>query len=290
MKQFIVTTGLQAATITNSPDALLERDNLLYAASHQVSVANASDAESAARVLKEIKKFTRTIEDARVEVKAPIIDLGKKVDDHAKDLTAKLNAEATRIGNELAAWQLEQNRIAEQLKREAWEKEQALKREAQEREQAAAREAQRIADEAAAAARKEQEELAAKAARARTEEGRQKALAEAEKARVAAEARAEQARKEAEEQAQQRHEATVVAVVETRVAVAAAAPAKQAGVATSRVPKFEVTDIAKLYEACPFMVKLTPNDAVILSAIKGLTPDQHIPGIKHWFEVKSIVR
>lgn len=289
MNKLIVSSGISAIAIANSQEALSKREELLYLASHQTTVANAQDATAAGDALKEIKNFTRMIEATRAEVKAPILDLGKKVDALAKELTQQLDAEASRIGTTLAAYQTEQNRIAEELRQQAWREEQRIKREAEEKERAAQIEAMRIADEAAAAARKVQEELAAKAARARTEAGKQKALEEAETARIAAE-QAEQARQAAEaEAAQRREQIAVQSVIDTRVAVAAVAPVKQSGVSTRRNPKFKVVDIAKLYEACPFMVKLEPNNAVILAAIKNLSADQHLPGIEHWFEAASVV-
>lgn len=290
MSKLIISQGLGAISITNTQEAVEKRDDLLQTASHRTRVADATDATDAADVLKEIKNFTRMIEATRTEVKAPIRKLAEKVDALAKDLTQALEAEAARIGTNLAAWQTEQNRIAEELKQEAWRKEQQIKREAAEKEDAAIREGLRLADEAAAEARRVQQELADKAARARTEAGKQKALEEAEQARIAAEA-AEKTRLENEDAAAaKREEARTAAIIETRVAVAVVAPAKQAGVSTKRTPKFKVVDIVKLYEACPFMVKMEPNDAVILAAIKQLTPEQHIPGIEHFWEVSSVVR
>lgn len=288
MNNLILSSGV-AAQIENTQEAIEKRDDLLLLAHEQVAVTNAETASDAANALKEIKNYTRLIEAARVDVKAPILELVKRVDGLAKELTVKLNVEADRIGTNLAAWQTEQNRIAEEARQEAWRKEQQILQEAREREEAAARESQRIADEQAEAARKVQDELEAKAARARTEAGRQRAMEEAAAARRKAD-EADAARKVAEEAAaNKREDAVTQSVVAARVSVQSA-PAKQAGVATKRTPKFKVIDIVKLYEACPYMVKLEPNDAVILAAIKQLTPEQHLPGIEHWWETGSIVR
>lgn len=288
MNNLIISSGV-TAEISNAQEAIEKRDDLLLMAHEQAAVTNAGSAADAASVLKEIKNYTRMIEAARVDVKAPILELVKRVDGLAKELTLKLDAEASRIGTNLAAWQTEQNRIAEEARQDAWRKEQRILQEAREKEEAAAREAKRLADEAAAVARKQQEELEAKAARARTESGRQRAIEEAAEARRKAD-EADAARKLAEEAAaNKREDAVTEAVIAARVSIPAAV-GKQAGVSTKRTPNFRIVDIVKLYEACPYMVKLEPNTAVILAAIKQLAPDQHLPGVEHWFGSSSIVR
>jgi hypothetical protein len=49
-------------------------------------------------------------------------------------------------------------------------------------------------------------------------------------------------------------------------------------------------DIVALYEAAPYLVTLTPNNAALKSALKGLQKGQSLPGVKHWEEAAVTVR
>lgn len=237
--ELLIVTGLDAA-VTATSAARDRRDALLAKARRGTSVANSASAEKAGEVLKEIKTFTRAIEDARKEVKEPVIEVGKRIDGLARELVADLDAEATRISRLVGAWQAEQNRIADQKRREAWEEE------------------QRIRDEAN---RKIQEAR---------EHSRTEASFEKKADKIDAQA--------------------TQAIIDTRVAAAGTIAPKPAGLSTREEICFEVTDIQALYESAPFLVSLTPNTAAIKAAIKGLTGQQTLPGVRHWKEQKAIVR
>lgn len=266
--ELLTISGVDDAAITATSDALALRDELLARARKGTIVTTPESAEKAGSILKEVKAFTRLIEDARKIVKEQPLKLCRDIDALASKLVSELETEATRISRLLGAWQAEQNRIAEEARRKAWEEEQRIKREAEEKARA---EALRV--------RKEQEELELKASRARSDE-------------KAAEWRAKAAQREEESQtASAAHVAqTEQAIVETRVAAAAIAPPKPAGLATRKEVCFEVTDIQALYDAAPFLVTMSPNNAAIKAAVKGLSSGQSLPGVRHWEENKTIVR
>jgi len=266
--ELLTISGVDSAAISATSDAVAMRDELLKRARRGTTVSSPEGAERAGGILKDLKAFTRLIEDARKTVKEQPLKLCRDIDALAAKLVTEIDAEATRLSRLIGTWQAEQNRIAERARQEAREKEQQIKREAEEKAKAEA-----------AKARKEQEELEAKAARARSaekaEEWREKARLAEEKSRAASDAHVAQ---------------TEQAIVETRVAAAAVSPPKPAGLATRKEVKFEVTDIQALYEAAPFLVSLAPNNAAIKAAVKGLAAGQSLPGVRHWEEAVTIVR
>lgn len=266
--QLITLSGIDATAITATDAARSERDKLLLIATEISTVSTADQAQRAAYVLKELKGFTREIENARTDVKGPVLELGKKIDALAKELTLKVDAEAMRVSRVLGAWQAEQNRIAEEARQKAFREEQRIREEAAAAERAASEKARREADE-----------LARKADRARTD-------AKAKEYEALANAKREQAEKE---QAA-RDFAAEQAIVNTRVNAAAVAAPKPAGVSTRKEIKFDVTDLVALYEAAPYLVNLTPNTAAIKAALKGLREGQSLPGVRHWEENLTVVR
>ncbi len=286
----ITVTGSELVTITAAEHARAQRDNLLGVFSKLPPIADAANASFVANVLREAKAFTRMIEGARSEAKAPALDYGKRVDAIARELSATVDEEARKHGGILASWQAEQNRIAEEARQAAYREEQRIKQAAYEAEQAAQREARRVAQEAQAAAAAALAEIEARAARARTDAGRARAEEAARAAVRQAAVDAENRRQAEEDAAATREKARVAAIVDTRVSASAAMPAKQAGVATRREVIFEVTNIVALYEAAPYLVSLTPNTAAIKSALKGLQAGQSLPGVTHRWENVSVVR
>lgn len=250
-----------------TPTAKERRDQLIARATQGKTISNALSAEAAAAILRELKEFTRAVEESRKAVKEGPLTLCREIDTLADNLTKQIEGEALRIAQLLGTWQREQKRIADEAMRKAREAEEKLIREAEEK-----------AREEAKKVQAERDALIAQATAANT----------AKKA-AAIEERIQALNAQAEE-ASGAHVAEVERkIVETRVAVAGKMPPTPAGIATREETKFEITDIVKLYEAAPFLVTLTPNTAAIKSAIKGLTAGQSLPGVRHWKEARAIV-
>lgn len=246
-----------------------ERDRLLGKCSTITEVKTAEQLAFAAKGLKALKGFSREIEETRQAVKAPVNDLGKRIDAVADTLTFSVEAEAKRLSALVGAYQLEQNRIAEEARREAWKKEQELRQKADQEQRE--REAKALAEE---------EELRKKAEAAKTPAAKAKLEAKLEQT--------QQANLKEDLKAQ---EATAVAVVEVRGAALEIPQArKPSGIATQNELKFEVEDAAALYKAHPLLVSLVPQKALIKAALKNLRPGETLPGVKHWEEAKAIVR
>lgn len=126
----ITLRNAELVTASATQQAFDTRDGLAITIATIESVANATQAEHAAAVLKDVKRFTRLIEDSRRLVKAPVLELTKKIDGLAGELSDHLESESVRISKLLGIWQAEQNRLAEKAAREAQEKERQIREEA----------------------------------------------------------------------------------------------------------------------------------------------------------------
>jgi hypothetical protein len=127
-------------------------------------------------------------------------------------------------------------------------------------------------------------EIAARAAACEEQRIKDEANAKIKAAQIAAKSEAAFERK-----AEKIIETAKAEIVEVKQAAVAVAAPKQFGIATKKIPKFEVLDIAALYAARPECVKLEPNNTLITALIKG-NPSIVIPGLRHWIETGSIVR
>lgn len=268
MNEYITISGIDSPHAVTTEQARTMRDALLGQIKTVSKIATVDDATRAGEVLTRAKQLTRYIEIARTSAKEKPLQLCRDIDALGHELSDDLDAGAKRLGQLLAAYQAEQNRIAEQMRRDAWEEEQKIKREAD-----------RVEREAQEKVRREQAELDRKALVARSAANAEKYRQQAEAKRIQSEL--DQARRD--DEARNR-------IIETRQTAVMAAPPKQAGIATRRVLKFKVDDVVQLYEAAPYLVKLEANTSALTSALKQLTGQQRLPGVTHWFENESVVR
>lgn len=137
----LITPSLGAAVVTAAETARITRDELLHQAALVTTVTDRIDADDAIAVLRDMKEFTRTIEAQRTAAKAPALDIGRKIDALAKDLVAKVEAEAGRISRALGTFEAEERRKAEDAKRNADAEVARLAHEAQQKANEAARNA-----------------------------------------------------------------------------------------------------------------------------------------------------
>jgi len=99
------------------PEAIELRDKLLSQAAEVTAVADAFDADCAADVLKAITVATKAIETTRKEVKAPVLDLGKRIDGVAKEFSGRLDEEKSRISKLLGAYEAMERKKREEAER-----------------------------------------------------------------------------------------------------------------------------------------------------------------------------
>lgn len=109
----LITPALGSAIVTAADQARVERDELLHQAALVVSVADRIDADDATTVLRNLKAFETAIEQARTQAKAPVLEIGRKIDALSKELVEKVKTETGRISRVLGAYELEEKRKAE---------------------------------------------------------------------------------------------------------------------------------------------------------------------------------
>lgn len=274
-----------------TPAAAEQKRIIVEAARAVVAVTDLPSCDLAQSRLKSLATIRTSVESSRKLVKAPVIDLGKKIDGIAADFVAEVIAEESRLSGLVAEYAREQQRIQRERELAAERERQRIERERHEAEMAAQREAARIERERQEAERAAHEaELARlRAEAAKSEEG-QRAAREAQERAVAAqreaEARAEAARRQAEVEAEA-----------ARRREAEAEAARQASLAVQTVPDgvkeeidFEVTDILAFVAKFPQLCRIEPKRADVLAALKksfdrnGKLPD--VAGLRVFHNMK----
>lgn len=120
--------------VTFSPDAFALKESALAIGALIGRVTNADEQESAVSAQREISGIIRSVEKARKEIKQPILDYGRAIDDAAAMFIDEVDREHGRISNLVSEFQLaERRRVAaqqrlqqEELQRLEREKSEAL--------------------------------------------------------------------------------------------------------------------------------------------------------------------
>ena len=256
----IAVRGVSAVQVEIAADAYARRKAVIEAADFAPKAITCQDTrQEVADALAGVNRLLKEVESGRKEVKAPVLDVGRKIDTTAEEFSAPLAVAQKALQSVLTKDAEEQARIA----REAEAKRQAELRRQQEEERARQAELDRQAREA------EQARLAA-----------ERAAREAQNAEARAAAQ-EAARKASEESAalaaQKEKEAAAAKLEQAELMRVPVAPVKAAGT-TVRTPwTFDVSDIHALYRACPELVKLEVNRSEVLALIR--TGTREIPGL-----------
>lgn len=277
--------------IAITPEAEKQKATIIEAARRVVAVTNSDTCDLAQSRLRSLASVRTAVESSRKQVKAPVLDLGKRIDGIAADFVADVIVEETRLSGLVAEFAREQQRIQREAELAAEQERQRVERERHEAEMAAQREAARIERERQEAERAAHEaEIARlKAAAAQSEEGQRAAREAQERALAAqreAEARAEAARRQAEADAEaaRQREATAEAARQASLAI----PAVPAGV--KEEIDFEVVDIHAFVAKFPQLCRIEPKRAEVLAALKksfdakGKLPD--VPGLRVFQNLK----
>lgn len=83
-------------------------------------ITNVSDAASqwlAVASQRELQSLLKLVEKSRTEIKAPVLDAGRKIDELAKSFSADLKSEADRLSKLVTAFQIEEQRKADEAER-----------------------------------------------------------------------------------------------------------------------------------------------------------------------------
>ena len=231
-----------------APDIIEQKEQLLKYSAMVVEVHDSISSDVAGGQIKKLAAMRILVEKSRNEVKKPVLAVGKRIDDLAKDFQTALTEEENRLkrlqGDYAAAVIAERNRVLRELEaaRQA-----EVKRLAAEQAEAEKIEAARIAAEQKAwEADSPEDEAAADKAIEDAKAAELKRLEEAAKAQAAV-------------------------VVPTFV------PEAVKGV--KMICDFELLDIDRLYRVDASLVKMEPKRAEILAAIARLTVGETLPEI-----------
>jgi len=268
----IAVRGVSAVAVEIQSDAYTRRSEIIETAKFCPPVVTDADTQAeVTNAIRDIRRLLKEVEDGRKTVKAPVLDIGRKIDAAAAEFIAPLETEAARLTKLLTVYEVEQQRIAREaeVKRQAElarQQEEERKRQAEIDRQAREAEIARLAAERAERDAKTAEE------RAKAQEAARKAMEEA--AALAAQKEKEQAAAKLEQAELMRAHAPV-------------AP-KAAGTAVSQLWVFEVTDIKALHAARPELVDLYERRADITTRIRQ--GEREIPGLRIYQDTRVTVR
>jgi SMC interacting uncharacterized protein involved in chromosome segregation len=245
--------------ISITPEAIQEKQSLIQMASKITAVTDAQTSHVARNTMKLVNDMMIEVEKSRKEVKAPVLQVGERIDTAARDFVKELNDQKTRLNGLISEHAAEQARLAREAaeKQRQIELEQARLEAEQARQKAEAERLQREAELAAANAKNAKQRAAAQKA--------------AEEARLKAEAEAERLRQEQEDAEAKMRQAEMEA--EDVVVVRGVKPTLD----------YEVVDIHLLYKAYPGLCDITVRRKDILSFLKGAQEagdDTSLPGLK----------
>ena len=252
-RALITLAGIQGVSLDISADALLLKNQALTDAASITAVNDGDSQQIATNVLSTIKLILKQLETSRTDIKRPVLDLGKMIDDKAKVFAKELDQEASRLHELIQSHYREEKRKADEARR------------MQEMLEAKRR------------AKAEAEARALEEERRRIEQAALKATSETEAARLDEEARQKAAQAEAAQ-----------AKAETVTAQVIKAPEKAEKMTVRKVWKHRVTNIQQLLQARPEFVSLEPRTAAINAEIRG--GNHSIPGLEIWEEDDITIR
>jgi len=122
--QQISVVGINRPAAVISPAAFEAKRAALQLARSVTEVVDASSQEAASAGLATVKNLINQIESARKDVKAPVIEIGKQIDQLSKDFVADLENEARRLSLLVGSFQEVERRKAQLAREEAARKEQ----------------------------------------------------------------------------------------------------------------------------------------------------------------------
>lgn len=158
MKQALILSG-DGYEVSLTKDAIKYRDSLIRNSGKVTSVEDKSDEALAIAEASALNAFIREVEHTRTAIKAPINELGRKIDRIAADAVADAKAEVSRVKGLIGVYQeklaAEKRRIEEEARRKQQEamaalaKAEAAKREAERKKTVLAEtKAERLEDKA----------------------------------------------------------------------------------------------------------------------------------------------
>jgi translation initiation factor IF-2 len=223
----------ESVSIQIVPAAFTMRQDVLDDSATIITVTTPVTQKAAVEAARAIASLLKAVETSRKEAKAPVLDLGQRIDATAKEFIKDVLAEEARLKRLLTDYEIEQRRLAMEAERKRQEEERKL----------------RAAEEARLAEIRRREEAARRDAM----------MAETEAQRIAAE----------RAMACAEFDRAAAAAARPIVAPAPIQPVKAAGTIVRDEWNFEVTDLAAFAAAHPELVEITVKRAAVLQKIRA---------------------
>lgn len=248
---------------------------ILFTNQAQRALANAADftvdsdemLEAAGDDLRDVMVLKKRVEEQRTSITGPLNQVIKAINDMFRAPAAYLLEAEQKLKGSMLVYTEQQRLLAEKARREA--------------EELARKERERLAEE------QRQQEAAARAAAEAAKQAEAAAIAAAEAGdSEAAAAAQDEARKQAEaaEAAVAEAQATAITHAVISMPVAVQAPAKVAGISTSKTVDFEVVDLHALVKHVadhPELITLLMADSVKLRAqVRATGMNTKLPGVR----------
>jgi translation initiation factor IF-2 len=223
----------ESVSIQIVPAAFTMRQDVLDDSATIITVTTPVTQKAAVEAARAIASLLKAVETSRKEAKAPVLDLGQRIDATAKEFIKDVLAEEARLKRLLTDYEIEQRRLAMEAERKRQEEERKL----------------RAAEEARLAEIRRREEAARRDAM----------MAETEAQRIAAE----------RAMACAEFDRAAAAAARPIVAPVPIQPVKAAGTIVRDEWNFEVTDLAAFAAAHPDLVEITVKRAAVLQKIRA---------------------
>ena len=137
MSNLVITPNLGGAIVTAADSARARRDEILALAARVVEVVDRLDFDDATAQLKALKGFAKEITESHSDAKAPVLDIGRKIDAMKRELISDVESEMSRLSKILGAFEAEERRKADDARRAADAEIARIAHEAQEKATAA---------------------------------------------------------------------------------------------------------------------------------------------------------
>lgn len=129
MNSAIELLNFSGAAVKINADAEAKKTAALAACSEITEVTDDFDNQCAVSAVRDIKAISDEVEKCRKKVKAPVLELGKSIDQAAKDFTRSLADEQRRVNALVTNYAAEQRRIAFEEERKRQEEKLKLEQE-----------------------------------------------------------------------------------------------------------------------------------------------------------------
>ena len=271
----LIIRNSEAITLSISDEFEQAKANVLIESRDVTTVADEFTQSMAIDAVKRLRDLESAVEFSRKDVKAPVLDIGRRIDSKAATALAGVPEERNRISRLLTVYAVEQERKAVEAERARKAELDRLERDRREREESERKRQAEIAHIA-------QEEQAAKDAADSAFTAEEFATATASVAAASVKREEHESASAADRQAIINSEAERLKL-QTTVAVS-----KPRGLMVKTVWKFEVTDIHQVYLHSPSLVRLEVNAREINNVISS--GGREIAGLRIWSEEIAEVR